>query len=122
MSLASRDKCGEEKISQNKEIELGVAPMEGVLKETVPQGGASLCAMCYVASVVSNSVTPWTVAHQTTLSMGFSRQEYWGELPCSPPGHLPDPGVEPTSLTSSALASALFTTSATWEARAILVH
>lgn len=56
MSLASSGKCGEEKISQNKEIELGVAPVEGILKETVPQGGASLCAMCYVASVVSNSL------------------------------------------------------------------
>ena len=58
MSLASSGKCGEEKISQNKEIELGVAPVEGILKETVPQGGASLCAMCYVASVVSNSLWP----------------------------------------------------------------
>ena len=33
-------------------------------------------------------VTPWTVAHQTSLSMGFSRQEYWNGLPCPPPGHL----------------------------------
>ena len=76
--------------------------------------------MCYVLSCFSRVqlfVTPWTVAHQTTLSMGFSRQEYCGELPCCPPGDLPDPGVEPTSLKSPALASGLFTTSATWEAR-----
>ena len=38
--------------------------------------------------------TPWTVARQAPLSMGFSRQEYWSGLPCSPPGDLPDPGIE----------------------------
>ena len=36
--------------------------------------------------------TPWTVARQAPLSMGFSRQEYWSGLPCPPPGDLPDPG------------------------------
>ena len=41
--------------------------------------------------------TLWTVAHQTPLSMGFSRQEYWSGLPCCPPGDLPDPGIEPRS-------------------------
>ena len=67
-------------------------------------------------SVVFNSVTPWTVAHQASLSMGFSRQEYWSGLPCPPPGDLPDPGIEPTSLTSPALAGGFFTTNDTWEA------
>ena len=38
---------------------------------------------------------PRTVAHKTPLSMGFSRQEYWGALPCPPPGDLPNPGIEP---------------------------
>ena len=42
-------------------------------------------------------VTPWTVAHESPLSMGFSRQEYWSGLPCPPPGDLPDPGIEPRS-------------------------
>ena len=37
--------------------------------------------------------TPWTVAHQAPLSMGFSRQEYWSGLPCPPPGDLPDQGL-----------------------------
>ena len=37
--------------------------------------------------------TPWTVAHQGPLSMGFSRQEYWSGLPFPPPGDLPDPGI-----------------------------
>ena len=48
--------------------------------------------------------------------MGLSRQEYWSGLPCPPPGDLPDPGIEPTSLTSLALAGGFLTTSITWEA------
>ena len=47
---------------------------------------------------------PWTVAHQAPLSMGFSRQEYWSGLPCPPPGDLLDPGMEPASLVSPAVA------------------
>jgi len=49
--------------------------------------------------------------------MEFSRQEYWSGLPCPPPGDLPDPGIEPESLTSSALAGGFFTTSTNWEAQ-----
>ena len=49
-------------------------------------------------------VTPWTVAHQALLSMGFSGQGYWSGLPCSPPGDSPNPGTEPRS--PAALASA----------------
>ena len=48
--------------------------------------------------------------------MRFSRQEYWSELPCPPSEDLPNPGIEPTSLTSPALAGGVFTTSTTWEA------
>ena len=58
----------------------------------------------------------WTVAHQIPLSMEFSRQEYWNGLPCSSPGDLSDPGIEPAFLTSSALAGGFFTSSTTWEA------
>ena len=43
------------------------------------------------------SATPWTVAYQATLSMGFSRQEYWSGLPFPSPGDLPDPGIDPGS-------------------------
>ena len=43
-------------------------------------------------------VTLWTVAHQTLLSMGFSRQEYWSGLLCPPAGDLPNPGIKPVSL------------------------
>ena len=46
---------------------------------------------------MSDSATPWTVARQALLSMGFSRQEYWSGLAFPPPGDLPDPGTEPTS-------------------------
>ena len=47
--------------------------------------------------------------------MGFSRQEYWSRLPRPPPGDLPHPGIEPTSM-SLALAGRFFTASATWDA------
>ena len=60
-------------------------------------------------SPVQLFATPWTVAHQAPLSMGFSRQEYWSRLPFSSPGDLPDPGIEPMSLESPALVVGLFT-------------
>ena len=59
---------------------------------------------------------PHIVACQGPLPMGFSRQEYWSGLPCPPPGDLLNPGIKPTSLTSSVLASRFITTSTTWEA------
>ena len=55
------------------------------------------------------------------LSMGFSRQEYYSGLPGPPPGDLPNPGIQPASLMSPALADVFFTTSSTWEASGILV-
>ena len=62
----------------------------------------------HACSVVSNySATPWTVAPQAPLSMGFYRQEYWSGLPFPPPGDLPDPGIESAS---PALAGEFFTT------------
>ena len=63
-------------------------------------------ALCCVLSHVWLSVTPWTVAHQAPLSMGFSRQEYWSGVPYPTPGDLPDPGINTASL---ALASEFFT-------------
>ena len=48
--------------------------------------------------------TPWTVAYHAPPSIGFSRQEYWSELPCPPPGDFPNSGTEPKSLLSPALA------------------
>ena len=50
-----------------------------------------------VAKSCPTLVTPWTVAHQAPLSMGFSRYEYWSGLPFSSPGDLPNPEIEPRS-------------------------
>ena len=64
-------------------------------------------------------VTLWTLSHQASLSMQFSRQEYWSGLPCPPPGDLPYPGIEPCEfnfLHLPVLANRVFTTSATWKA------
>ena len=50
-----------------------------------------------VVLVTHSCPTPWTVAHQVPLSIGFSRQEYWSGLPSPFPGRLPNPGIEPGS-------------------------
>ena len=72
-----------------------------------------LCADVCVCSVASDSLTPWTIACQAPLSIEFSRQEYWSMLLFLTPGELPDPGVQPTSLLSPALAGRFFNTSMT---------
>ena len=58
-------------------------------------------SICYfgglVAKLCLTLATPWTVAHQAPLSMGFSRQESWSELPFPSPGNFPNPGIEPGS-------------------------
>ena len=61
--------------------------------------------------------TLWTIAHQAPLSVEFSRQEHWSGLQFPSPGDLPNPGIEPMSFMSPALASGFFTTRATWEAQ-----
>ena len=76
---------------------------------------AHSCCCWKVLSHVWLFATPWTVAHQAPLCMGFPRQEYWSGLSFPSPGHLPDPGVKSGSLGYVALASRFFLTSATWE-------
>ena len=78
-------------------------------------GGLCKLAQWKSLSYVQLFMTPWIVAHQATLSMEFSRQEYWIRLPFPSPGDLPDLGTEPASLMSLAVAGGFFT-SATWEA------
>ena len=73
------------------------------------------CAPCCRFSPVQRFATSRTVACQTPLSMGSSRQEYCSGLPYLPPGDLPDLGIKPMSLVSPALAGGFFTISATWE-------
>ena len=58
-----------------------------------------------VATSCLTLVTPWTVAPQAPLSLGFSKQEYWSGLPFPSPGDLPDPGIEPESPALQAEAS-----------------
>ena len=79
---------------------------------------AGVCQVCVLSgfSRVQVSVALCTVARQAPLSLGFFRQVSWSGSLYSPPGHLPEPGFEPMSLMSPALADGLFTTSATWDA------
>ena len=79
---------------------------------------SNVCVCVCVESLQScvTRLQLWTIARQAPLPMGFSRQEYWGVLPCPPPGDLPNPGVEPTSLMVPALAGRFFTTGASCEA------
>ena len=72
--------------------------------------------MCCCFSCVRPFVTPWTVALQAPLSMGFSRQEWWSGLSRPLPGELPHPGIELMSLKSPVLTGGFFSISATWEA------
>ena len=81
------------------------------------------CGQACVLSHVRLFVTQWTVAHQTPLPMEFSRQEYWSGLLFPTPGDLFNPGIEPESLASSALAGRFFTTvPATWETQGGMQH
>ena len=62
------------------------------------------CMHAQSLSHVRLFATPWTVAHQAPLSMGFFQQESWSGLPFPSPGDLPHPGIEPLSPVSPALA------------------
>ena len=72
----------------------------------VPFGGGGRL----VAKSCPTLATPWTVAPEAPLAMGFPRQEYWSELTFPSSGDLPDPGIEPVSLASPALAGKFFIT------------
>ena len=61
--------------------------------------------------------TLWTVACQAPLSLGFSKPEYWSGLPCSPPGYIPNPGIEPAS---PVLAGGFFTTESSGKPKKIV--
>ena len=93
------------------------AAVHGVAKcQTQLSNWTTTCCVLSCFSCVRLFANLWPIACQVPLSLGFSRQEYWNVLPCSPPGYLPNPGTEPPSLTSPALADRFFTTSSTWEA------
>ena len=63
-----------------------------------------------ICTIIPKSCDPLTVVHQTPLSMEFSRQANWSGLPVPPPENLPNPGIEPSSPISPALADGFFTT------------
>ena len=63
----------------------------------LPHQGISQFSSLQSFSRVHLFATPWTVAHQASLSMGFPRQEYWSGFPFPSPGHLPNPGIKPKS-------------------------
>ena len=70
-----------------------------------PAGDKEICqGLTRSRSVVADSVTPWTIARQAPLSIGFSRQEDCSGLLWPPPGDLPHPGTKPASVTSPAWA------------------
>ena len=89
-----------------------------LMKLLIPSDPQPLSLHCACARVLSRFscvrllVTLWTVAFQASLSVGFSRQEHWSGLSCPPPGDLPNPGTEPASLMSPALAGRFFTAAA----------
>ena len=95
-----------------------------LLLKYFPSEDSTECSWCVnahfclcVLSCVRLFVAPWIVALQAHLSMEFSRQQYWSGLPFPPPEDLPNPGIEPVSLASPALADKFFTTSTTWESQ-----
>ena len=74
-------------------------------------------SVCSVAQSCPTLCDPMDCSPPDSSVHGILRQEYWSGLPCPPPGDLPNPEIEPTSLTSPALAGGLFIPSLTWEAR-----
>ena len=80
--------------------------------QRVPTGHSTFSSVQSL-SRVRLFATPLTIACQDPLSMGFSRQESWSGFPCPPSGDLPDPGIEPMSGASPALADGFFATSTT---------
>ena len=75
-----------------------------------------VCVCAQLLSRVRLFGTPWTVAHQAPLSVGFSRQAYWSGLPFPPPGDLLDPGIKPVSPESTCIGRRILYHCATWEA------
>ena len=64
---------------------------------TPPAMCSCFCSCCLAAKLCPTLATPWTVAHQAPLSMGFPRKEYWSGLPFPSPGDLSDSGIKPRS-------------------------
>ena len=82
-----------------------LSPFISIQESVFPDGSRPLaCMHAKSLRLLSDYATPWTVALQAPLSMGFSRQEYRSGSSCPPPGDFPNPGIKPASLTSPAFA------------------
>ena len=84
-------------------------PLAELIHKTTPGCKRKTVQCTELLQLFQLFVMLWTVAHQAPLLTKFSRQEFWNGLPCPPPGDLPNPGNEPVSLTSPALAGSFFT-------------
>ena len=78
-------------------LEEGMATHSSILAWRIPrtEEPGDLQSKCWLLSHARLFATPWTVAHQASTSVSFSRQGYWGGLPFPAPGGLPDPGIKP---------------------------
>ena len=85
----------------------GIFPPQGLNPALQLKENSLVTGRCLVTKSCLTLASPWTVAHQAPLSMGFPRQEYWNGLPFPPSGDLPDPGIKPMS---PSLAGGFFTT------------
>ena len=86
--------CGQgSRTKKEKDVTLVMVPNAGILSF---EGGSGL-----VANSCLTLVTPWAVAHQAPLSMGFPWQEYWSELPFPASGDLPNSRIKPSSPVST---------------------
>ena len=93
-------------------VKLNTLPRVKLLNVTAPSSYTPNVTSCMHAQSLSGVQlfeTPWTVACQVPLPMGFFRQEYWSGLQFPPPGDLPDPGIKPASPESPELAGRFFT-------------
>ena len=87
-----------------------------------PRSVYYLYLSCFCSSLSLVSATLWTVAHQAPLSMEFCREEYWSGLSFPPPVDLLNPGIEPMSLVSPALAGRFFTTEPSGKFISAVIH
>ena len=125
--VSQKKKCKKAKWLSEETLQTAVKRREAKSKgekERYTHLNAECCATCVLShfSHVRLFATPGTVAHQATLSMGFSRQECWSGLPCPPPGDLPNPGVEPPSLMSPALAGRFLSTVLPGKSVKVVIH
>ena len=92
-----------------------------IYRITILQKGYSLSTLsAQMLSCVWFFGSPWTIAHQSPLSMGFFPQKSRSEVPFPPPGDLPNPKIEPVSLKSPISAIRFLSTVATWKAILII--